>query len=190
MVLGEPQIISQVKAAWAAGAESQAATGRFLDAVLQKALTVSKRVRNETAIGNSAVSVRMAAWNWPASIRHTPRQASARAGCRKNERTIGPLPDESGSKSVCVINRTYEHALDLAAVLGGSAAAFEERWQRMADSGHRDQLDFLPPHHFEPRTKPNLYARSRAERPLVVVDIAMPRDIDGAVARGRRNFLI
>jgi glutamyl-tRNA reductase len=60
LVLGEPQIISQVKAAWAQ-AQKAGCTGRFLDAVLQKALTVSKRVRNETAIGNSAVSVPTAA---------------------------------------------------------------------------------------------------------------------------------
>ena len=60
MVLGEPQIVSQVKGAWQQ-AQKEGSTGRFLDAVLQKALTVSKRVRNETAIGNSAVSVPYAA---------------------------------------------------------------------------------------------------------------------------------
>ena len=56
MVLGEPQIVSQVKNAWAQ-AQKTGSSGRFLDAVVQKALRVAKRVRNETAIGNSAVSV-------------------------------------------------------------------------------------------------------------------------------------
>src|SRR6202041_545950 len=51
MVIGEPQIISQVKQAWQL-AQKVGTTGRFLDAVMQKALTVSKRVRSETAIGN------------------------------------------------------------------------------------------------------------------------------------------
>jgi glutamyl-tRNA reductase len=60
MVLGEPQIGSQVKGAWQQ-AQKVGSTGRFLDAVLQKALTVSKRVSNETAIGTSAVSVPSAA---------------------------------------------------------------------------------------------------------------------------------
>ena len=60
MVIGEPQIVSQVKAAWQQ-AQKVGSTARFLDAVMQKALTVSKRVRNETAIGNSAVSVPYAA---------------------------------------------------------------------------------------------------------------------------------
>ena len=67
MVLGEPQIVSQVKGAWQQ-AQKAGSTGRFLDAVLQKALTVSKRVRNETAIGNSAVSIPRAAGEAPARI--------------------------------------------------------------------------------------------------------------------------
>ena len=60
MVVGEPQIVSQVKLAWLQ-AQKIGATGRFLDAVLQKAMTVSKRVRTETAIGNAAVSIPYAA---------------------------------------------------------------------------------------------------------------------------------
>ena len=56
MVLGEPEITGQVKQAWALAQEA-GTTGRFLDAVMQKALTVSKRARTETAIGSSAVSV-------------------------------------------------------------------------------------------------------------------------------------
>ena len=56
MVLGEPEITGHVKEAWAQAQEA-GTTGRFLDAVMQKALTVSKRARTETAIGSSAVSV-------------------------------------------------------------------------------------------------------------------------------------
>src|SRR5579862_7044591 len=56
MVLGEPEITGQVKEAWAL-AQQAGTTGRFLDTVMQKALTVSKRVRTETAVGSSAVSV-------------------------------------------------------------------------------------------------------------------------------------
>src|SRR5207302_7902648 len=60
MVLGEPQSIAQVKTAWQQ-AQKLGTTGRFLDAVMQKALTVSKRVRSETAIGDAAVSIPYAA---------------------------------------------------------------------------------------------------------------------------------
>src|SRR5689334_11494068 len=60
MVIGEPEIVAQVKGAWAL-AQEVGTTGRFLDSAFQKALTVSKRVRNETAIGSAAVSVPYAA---------------------------------------------------------------------------------------------------------------------------------
>src|SRR5271166_855806 len=60
MVVGEPQVVSQVNEAWKQ-AQKVGATGRFLDAVLQKALEVSKRVRSETAIGKGAVSIPYAA---------------------------------------------------------------------------------------------------------------------------------
>ena len=60
MVVGEPQVVSQVKEAWRQ-AQKVGATGRFLDAILQKALTVSERVRSETAIGSAAVSIPYAA---------------------------------------------------------------------------------------------------------------------------------
>src|SRR5579884_935801 len=60
MIIGEPQIVSQVKSAWQQ-AQKMGTSGRFLDSVMQKALTVSKRVRNETVIGNAAVSVPYAA---------------------------------------------------------------------------------------------------------------------------------
>jgi len=85
-----------------------------------------------------------------------------------------------GAKSVCVINRTYEHAVELAATLGGSAGAFEERWQRMADADIVISSTSCP-HTILSRDEAELVVRKRGLRPLVVVDIAMPRDIDGAV---------
>ncbi len=60
MVVGEPQVVAQVKEAWQQ-AQKVGATGRFLDAVLPKALAVSERVRSETAIANAAVSIPYAA---------------------------------------------------------------------------------------------------------------------------------
>lgn len=60
MVVGEPQIVAQVKAAWEQ-AQQVGSSGRFLDALMPKALTVSQRVRSETAIGNSAATAPYAA---------------------------------------------------------------------------------------------------------------------------------
>jgi glutamyl-tRNA reductase len=188
LVLGEPQIIAQVKAAWAQ-AQKAGSTGRFLDAVLQKALTVSKRVRNETAIGNSAVSV-------PTAAVELARQA---LGTLEDKRVLvlgaGKMSELSarylmnqGAQSVCVINRTYEHALELAAILGGNAAAFEERWQRMADADIVISSTSCP-HTILSRDEAAIVVRERQGRPLVMVDIAMPRDIDGAVREVPGIFL-
>ena len=67
MVLGEPHIIAQVKNAWAQ-AQKVDSSGRFLDAVIQKALTVSKRVRNETTIGNIPSPFPMPPSSWPIKL--------------------------------------------------------------------------------------------------------------------------
>ncbi len=188
LVLGEPQIIAQVKAAWAQ-AQKASSTGRFLDAVLQKALTVSKRVRNETAIGNSAVSVPTAAVELARQALGTlkDKQVLVLGAGKMSELSARYLMNQ-GAKSVCVINRTYEHALDLATLLGGSAAAFEERWQRMADADIVISSTSCP-HTILSRDEAELVVHNRGSRPLVVVDIAMPRDIDGAVREVPGIFL-
>ena len=188
LVLGEPQIIAQVKAAWAQ-AQKAGSTGRFLDAVLQKALTVSKRVRNETAIGNSAVSVPTAAVELARQALGTlkDKQVLVLGAGKMSELSARYLMNQ-GAKSVCVINRTYEHALDLATLLGGSAAAFEERWQRMADADIVISSTSCP-HTILSRDEAELVVHNRGSRPLVVVDIAMPRDIDGAVREVPGIFL-
>jgi glutamyl-tRNA reductase len=188
LVLGEPQIIAQVKAAWAM-AQKAGSTGRFLDAVLQKALTVSKRVRNETAIGNSAVSVPTAAVELARQALGTltDKQVLVLGAGKMSELSARYLVNQ-GAQSVCVINRTYEHALELAVKLGGSAATFEERWQRMADADIVISSTSCP-HTILTRDEAALVVRERKGRPLVVVDIAMPRDIDGAVREVPGIFL-
>src|ERR1022692_4063997 len=121
MVMGEPQVVGQVKNAWQQ-AQKVGATGRFLDAVMHKALMVSKRVRSETAIGNAAVSIPYAAVELTRQI----------FGTLKNKKVLllgaGKMSELSareflnhGASSVKVINRTLEHASELAAKLGGVA---------------------------------------------------------------------
>jgi glutamyl-tRNA reductase len=128
MVVGEPQIVAQVKQAWQQ-AQKVGANGRFLDAVMQKALTVSKRVRSETAIGNAAVSVPYAAVELTRQILGTLENKKVLllgAGKMSELSARGLL--NHGANSICVINRTLEHATELATKLGGAAIPFEERW--------------------------------------------------------------
>lgn len=188
MVLGEPQIVSQVKGAWQQ-AQKVGSLGRFLDAVLQKALTVSKRVRNETAIGNSAVSVPYAAVELARQVLGTLENKRVLVlGAGKMSELSARYLVNQGASSVCVINRTYEHASELAAKLGGTAGAFEDRWQHMANADIIISSTSCP-HTILSRDEAAFIVRERAERPLVMVDIALPRDIDPAVREVHGIFL-
>jgi glutamyl-tRNA reductase len=216
MVVGEPQVVEQVKDAWLM-AQKIGATARFLDAVLQKALTVSKRVRTETAIGHAAVSIPYAAVEL---ARKTLRSLEGKkvlllgAGKMGELSARGLMNHGKGSVQVTVINRTLEHAFDLAAKLGAQAVAFDDRWKYMAEADiiisstscphtilTREEAEVmmrerLTRERMTKREPPSAAGNSVAvedrgeealpedpaeTRPLVIVDIAMPRDIDPAV---------
>src|SRR5208337_2659622 len=119
MVVGEPQVVSQVKEAWQQ-AQKVGATGQFLDAVLQKALTVSERVRSETAIADAAVSIPYAAVELARQIFGTleDKKVLLLGAGEMSELSARELL-KHGATSVRVINRTLEHAVELAAKLGG-----------------------------------------------------------------------
>jgi glutamyl-tRNA reductase len=188
MVIGEPQIVSQVKEAWKQ-AQKVGATGRFLDAVMQKALTVSKRVRNETAIGNAAVSVPYAAVELTRQIFGTleGKKVLLLGAGKMSELSARGLVNH-GASSVGVINRTFEHASELAAKLGGLAIPFEERWQHMAEADIIISSTSCP-HTILSREEAELMVRGRGDQPLAIVDIAMPRDIDPGVRAVKGIFL-
>lgn len=180
MVIGEPQIISQVKAAWQL-AQKLGASGRNLDAVLQKALTVSKRVRNETAIGKSSVSVPFAAVDLARQVLGTLEAKHVLLlGAGKMSELSARYLSSHGASSVCVINRTFEHAQELAAQLGGTAARLEDRWQHLVEADIVIASTSCP-HTILSREEAELLSRERQNRLLVLLDIAMPRDIDPEV---------
>jgi len=188
MVIGEPQIIAQVKGAWQQ-AQKLGTTGRFLDAVLQKALTVSKRVRNETAIGNAAVSVPYAAVETAKQL--FPSLEGKKVlllGAGKMSELSARYLMNNGASSVRVINRTLEHAAELAANLGGIAIPFEERWQQFVEADVVISSTACP-HTILSRDEAEIIARERNGRPLCLVDIAVPRDIDPAVGEVPGIFL-
>jgi glutamyl-tRNA reductase len=188
MVVGEPQVVSQVKLAWQQ-AQRIGITGRFLDAVLQKALTVSKRVRTETAIGNAAVSIPYAAVELARQIFGSLEKKKVLllgAGKMSELSARGLL--NHGANSVSVINRTLEHAAELATKLGGVAIPFEERWQHMAEADIIISSTSCP-HIILSREEAELMVRGRKNKPLVIVDIAMPRDVDSAVREVKGVYL-
>jgi len=190
MVVGEPQVVSQVKEAWKQ-AQKVGATGRFLDAVLQKALAVSERVRNETAIGNAAVSIPYAAVELARQIFGTLENKKVLllgAGEMSELAARELLNQGAGSVRVSVINRSLEHAVELAARLGGLAIPFEERWQPMAEADIIISSTSCP-HIILSREETEFMVRGRSDRRLVIADLAMPRDVDPAVRNIKGVFL-
>jgi glutamyl-tRNA reductase len=180
MVLGEPEITGQVKDAWAQ-AQEEGTTGRFLDAVMQKSLTVSKRIRTETAIGSSAVSVPYAS---VALSREVLGELSGREvlliGAGKMSELAAHYLMKAGARAVKVMNRTASHGEDLAVKLGATSVSFDDRFQ------HLRQADIVVsstacPHVILSRQDAELIARERKHKPMVMIDIAVPRDIDPAV---------
>ena len=197
MVVGEPQVVSQVKDAWQQ-AQKMGATGRFLDTVLQKALAVSERVRSETAIGNAAVSIPYAAVELATpDSGHAGKQESASAGRGPDERDSPALELlKHGGDSVLRDRRSialWSTQSELAAKLGGVAFPFEERWQHMAEADIIISSTSCP-HTILSREEAEAMIRERDVRgcrgqPLVIVDIAMPRDVDARVRDVKGVFL-
>jgi glutamyl-tRNA reductase len=95
---------------------------------------------------------------------------------------------KNGAASIIVINRTYEHAVELANKLGGSAVAFDDRWRHLSDADIVISSTSCP-HTILSREEANLITRDRQQRSMVLVDIALPRDIDSDVREVPGIFL-
>ncbi len=193
MVVGEPQVVSQVKEAWKQS-QKVGATDRFLDAVVQKALTVSNRVRQETAIGSTPVSIPNAAVELARQIFGTleNKKILLIGAGEVSELSARELLNQGGnSVHVAVINRTFDNAADLAAKVGGIAIPFEERWRHMVEADIIISSTSCP-HIILSRDEAELIvsaASGRKHRPLVIADLAMPRNIDPAVRNVKGVFL-
>jgi glutamyl-tRNA reductase len=181
MVVGEPQIVAQVKDAWAR-AQQAGVTGRYLDAVFQKALTVSKRVRNETKIGEAAVSVPSAAVEQAKAIFGGSLQGRSVLvlGAGKMGELAARYLLNSGATAVWVTNRTLEHAVDVAARIGSEAVPFEERWTHFATADIVISSTGCP-HVIVTREDAERISQIRGGKPIYFIDTAVPRDIDPAV---------
>ena len=186
MILGEAQIQGQVRDAWELG---RAASGILLNRLFQTALGVASRVRTETALGRGAASVSSASVQLAKQIFGSlaGRRAMVLGAGEMAELALECLVDE-GVRTAVVANRTFERATVLAEKYGATAMHVDECWAQVAD------VDVLlcstaAPHpvvrvsHLEPAL-----AR-RGDRPLCVIDIAFPRDVDPAVREMANVFL-
>ncbi len=188
MVLGEPQIGGQVKDAYEA-ALSARATGLVLNQLMKKAISVAKRVRSETGIGEHAVSVSFAAVELARKIFDTleDRQAMLIGAGEMAELAARHLVG-NGIGRLVVANRTLERARGLAEELGGVPVSLEELHEELikADivisSTASTQVVIS-------REEVERAMRRRRYRPVFFIDIAVPRDIDPEVGRVENVYL-
>jgi glutamyl-tRNA reductase len=180
MVLGESQILGQVREAFQL-ARSAGSIKLVLDELFRRALSVGKRSRSETGIGKGALSVGSAAVELARTIfgaleGHTILILGAG---KMSELTVRHLID-SGARSVIVSNRTHERAVELARLFCGRAIAFEEVAQYLTDADIVIASTAAPHFVITHDTVRNAM-RARRSRPLFLIDIAVPRNIEPRV---------
>ncbi len=180
LVLGESQILHQVKAAYHV-ARAQAATGPVLNTLMTRALGVAKKVRTETGIGHSPVSVPSAAIGLAKAIfgELQGRRVLVLGAGEMAELAARHLQSE-GVQAVLVAHRNFDRAAEMAARVEGRAVRFDQIRDELR------QADIVvsstaAPHYVLHRADVEELIRLRRNRPLFLIDIAVPRDIDPAV---------
>jgi glutamyl-tRNA reductase len=180
MVVGEPQILGQVKEAYAT-ARAVGTVKAQLDQLLTRAFAVAKRVRTETAVGSSAVSVASVAVELAKKIfgNLSGKQVFLVGAGKMSELAARHLLAH-GCESIFVANRTYDRAIRLAQKFDGQAIEFS----RLYDSCDRADIVITStgaPHAIFRREHGELFLSRRKNRPMFFIDIAVPRDVDPAM---------
>ena len=183
MVLGETEILGQLKQAYAL-AHRHGHTGARLNKAFQRAFNVAKHIRTETNIQRGSVSVASVAVELAEKIFSSlqDREVMVIGAGDTSEKTARALLSR-GARSIIVANRSHDRAVALANELGGRAVQFGD-W-----AAEFQKIDIVisstaAPHHILDRAKLEPLMKSRHHRPLLLIDIAVPRDIDPEV-----NFL-
>jgi len=188
MVLGEPQILGQVKEAYHV-AEKAGALGSVLNALRNRSIAAAKRARTETGIGENAVSVSYVAVELARKIFGELAERSVLlVGAGKMSELAARHLVRSGARATVLGGRTFEKAEQLAAALGGTAAPFESLRAELI------KADIV----ISGTGAPGIVIRAedvqaasagRRRRPLFLIDIAVPRDVDPEAARLPGVFL-
>ena len=186
MIVGEAQIHGQVRDAWEA---SRPMSGAVLNRLFQTALLAGGRVRSETTLGHGALSVSTAAVQLSKKIFGglAGRRAMVLGAGEMAELALASLQAE-GVRAAVVANRTFERAQQLASLYGATAVHYDDAWESLAD------VDLLLCSTAAPRPvvsadRVKAAVSKRGDRPLCILDIAVPRDVDPAVAELDNVFL-
>ncbi len=177
MVVGEPQILGQVKEAYAT-ARAVGGVNSQLDALLSRAFAVAKRVRNETAVATSAVSVASVAVDLAKKIFGNLQGKSVYlVGAGKMCELAARHLLAHGAGQIYVSNRTFERAEALAKKFNGEALPFDQLY----DTVPRADIVISStgaPHAIFRKEHGEKFLSKRRNRPMFFIDIAVPRDVD------------
>jgi glutamyl-tRNA reductase len=177
MVVGEPQILGQVKEAYAT-ARALGTVRSHLDQLLTRSFAVAKRVRSETAIGSSAVSVASVAVELAQKIFGSLKGKHVYlVGAGKMSELAARHLLSHGAASVFIANRTYDRALELAAKFSGEAIHFEQLYET-CDRGDIIIVSTGAPHILFRPEHGEMFLSRRKNRPMFFIDIAVPRNVD------------
>ena len=177
MVVGEPQILGQVKESYTV-ARGVGAVRSHLNALITRSFTVAKRVRTETAIGSSAVSVASVAVDLAKKIFGSLEGRTVYlVGAGKMSELAARHLISHGAGMIFVANRTHDRAVELAQRFQGTAIGFEQLYETA------DRADILlvstgAPHAIFRREHGERFLHRRKNRPMFFIDIAVPRNVD------------
>lgn len=177
LVLGEPQILGQVKQAYASSVELKAVNG-LTEKLFHKAFSVAKRVRTETAIGGSAVSVAYAACMLAKQIFESMKNVTVLlVGAGETIELVAKHLSSTHCKNIIVANRTIERAKLLADQFGGEVITLSEIPEHLprADIVISSTASPLP---IIGKGMVETALKKRKHQPMLLVDIAVPRDIE------------
>ena len=189
LVVGEPQILGQVKEAHSAARQAETA-GPLLNRLFHACFAVGKRVRTETNLGSGAVSVSYAAVNLAKKIFGTldGRNVVVLGAGEMGKLTAQHMKSQ-GVRQVTIVSRTMAHAAQTADAIGGAIAA---RWEDMDAALSASDIVITATGAATPiLTKAHIESvmRPRRGRPLFIIDIAVPRDVEPAAGEIEQVFL-
>jgi glutamyl-tRNA reductase len=189
LVVGEPQILGQVKEAHTVATETHSA-GPVLNRLFHSSFAVGKRVRTETGLGSGAVSVSFAAVSLAKKIFGALNGRNVLVvGAGEMGKLTALHMKSQGVQGVTIVSRTMAHAARTAEAIGGASAA---PWDEMdAVLGGADIVITATGAAAPILTKGHIEAvmRSRRNRPLFIIDIAMPRDVEATAGEIEQVFL-
>jgi glutamyl-tRNA reductase len=188
MVVGEPQILGQMKAAYAISKSNGAMNG-VLESVMSRAFSVAKRVRSETGIGQMAVSVSYAAVELARKIFGSLAGKTVMlVGSGKMSELAARHLRRSGCTHIFVTNRTHSRALEMAQVFDGTAVEYS-RFLSMLPEVDIVITSSAAPHYVLTKDEMHRVISARKNKPVFVIDIGVPRNVEPSVNSVDNVFL-